>query len=110
MHNMHSCTHAFDKKKKETSKFVFHIICAIKISLISYVYIETLYEAVVINFRYINDLLWWNGHWSPYVYIETLCEAMVIDFRYIKALFDEMVIDFVCLYEGPLWWNGYWFS
>jgi len=65
LHNMHSCTHAFHRKKKKQANSFF---------------------ILYVQLRY---------HWSPYVYIETLCEAMVIEFRYIKTLFDGMVFDFL---------------
>jgi len=62
-----------------------------------------------------------NGHWFSYVYIKTLYEAMVTNFLIMEALYEAMVIDFftsrpsvrhwslISLHQGPLCNNGHWF-
>jgi len=74
-------------------------------------YIKTLCEAMVINSLMFTsrpsakqwslisscshqDSLWSNGHWFPCVYIKALYEAMVIDFLcHIEVLYEAMVIN-----------------
>jgi len=64
-----------------------------------YVYIKTLYEAMIIYFLSLHQgPLRGNGHRFPY--IKTLCKAMVIDFLcQIEALYEAIVIDFLCHIE-----------
>jgi len=103
------------------------------------------------SFYIYQDPLQGNGHWFPYVYIKTIYEAMVIDFLslhrgplrsnghrflYIKALCEAMVINLftsrpsakqwplisyvtsrpsarqwssISLQQGPLRGNSHWF-
>jgi len=107
--------------------------------LFPYIYIEALYEAMVIDFftsrpctrqwalisLSYQGLLQWNGRWFSYVYIEALYKGTVIDFLVIsrlspwkwsnslcciKTLSVGMVIDSF-IYRPPLWdWPNRFFQ
>jgi len=87
MHNMHSCTHAFHKKKKRQANSFFHII------RVNYHTFICLYQ----------DPLRWNGHWFSCVFILRPSAKQWSSIFHIKTLYDGMVIDFHMLsYRGPL--------
>jgi len=81
--------------------------------LISYVYIKTLFNGMVIDFHVLSyrDPLQGNGYryfisrpspmeWS--LSRPSPMEWSLISYIYIKTLFDGMVIDFIYLYQDPL--------
>jgi len=79
-------------------------------SLISYVYIKTLFNGMVIDFHVLSyrGPLQGNGHRS-FISKPSPMEWSLISYVYIKTFFIGMIIDFICLYQGSLQWNGHWF-